>query len=48
MSMGEFTRLVMATIADDEIINLNVREIGPLFNLSMMTQVDEIFCEKHL
>lgn len=37
MSINEFTKFVIATIQDDDSLNLNTREIGPLFNLSMMT-----------
>ncbi len=40
MCMGEFIDLVTTSgIIDD---NFGAREIGTIFNLSMMTQVDEI------
>jgi hypothetical protein len=47
MSIGEFTKLIMTTIQNDDALNMNTREIGTLFNLSMMSQVDEIFSERH-
>lgn len=46
MSINEFTNLVIMTTSDEG-LNLTMREIGPLFNLSMMTQVDEINSERH-
>lgn len=46
MSMHEFIDLVTATKVVDD--NFGAREIGILFNLSMMTQVDEINKAKHI
>ena len=40
MSMNEFIDLVTATRVVDD--NFGAREISVLYNLSMMTQVDEI------
>lgn len=37
MSIGEFTKVIMTTLTNDESLNMNAREIGTLFNLSMMT-----------
>lgn len=47
MSIGEFTKLITTTLMNDDALSMNTREIGTLFNLSMMTQVDEIFSERH-
>jgi hypothetical protein len=46
MSMSEFIDLVTATKVVDD--NFGAREIGILFNLSMMTQVDEINRARHI
>lgn len=46
MSMNEFIDLVTATRVVDD--NFGAREIGILFNLSMMTQVDEIHRNRHI
>lgn len=46
MSMTEFIDLVTATRVVDD--NFGAREIGILFNLSMMTQVDEINRGRHI
>ena len=45
MSMNEFIDLVTQSGVIDD--NFGAREIGVLFNLSMMTQVDEIHKERH-
>ena len=47
MSIGEFVRFHAETMRKDDTVSLNSRELGPLFNLSIMTQVDEIFSERH-
>ena len=45
MSLAEFINLVtISGVVDD---NFGAREIGTIFNLSMMTQVDEIKKERH-
>jgi hypothetical protein len=45
MSINEFSQLVtLSGVVDD---NFSSREIGTIFNLSMMTQVDEIHSERH-
>lgn len=45
MSLNEFIDLVTSSgVVDD---NFGAREIGTIFNLSMMTQVDEIKKERH-
>ena len=46
ISMGEFIDLVTATKVVDD--NFGAREIGILFNLSMMTQIDEINKSRHI
>lgn len=45
MSLGEFIDLITITDVVDD--NFGAREIGTIFNLSMMTQVDEINKERH-
>ena len=46
MSLNEFIDLVtFAEVVDDY---FSSREIGTIFNLSMMTQIDEINSEKHM
>ena len=46
ISMNEFIELVTnSKVVDD---NFGAREIGILFNLSMMTQVDEINKGRHI
>jgi hypothetical protein len=46
ISMNEFIELVTnSKVVDD---NFGAREIGILFNLSMMTQVDEIVKGRHI
>lgn len=45
MSMNEFIDLVTRSgVVDD---NFGAREIGVIYNLSMMTQVDEINKDRH-
>lgn len=45
MSINEFIQMVVLSgVVDD---NFSAREIGTIFNLSMMTQVDEIHSERH-
>ena len=46
MSMAEFVDLIQCSEVVDE--NFGARDAGTLFNLSIMTQVDEIHSERHL
>ncbi len=46
ISMNEFIELVTATSVVND--NFGAREIGVLFNLSMMTQIDEIMKGRHI
>jgi hypothetical protein len=46
MSMQEFIDMVTATKVVDE--SFGAREIGVIYNISMMTQVDEIGKERHV
>ena len=46
MSMTEFINMVTATRVVDD--NFGAREIGIIYNLSMMTQVDEINRGRHI
>ena len=46
MSMQEFIDMVTATKVVDE--SFGAREIGVIYNISMMTQVDEIAKERHV
>jgi hypothetical protein len=45
MSLPEFIDLITASNVVDD--NFGAREIGTLFNLSMITQVDELNKERH-
>ena len=47
MSITEFVKFHTAVVTKDEIININSRELGPLFNYSMQTQVDEIYSDRY-
>jgi hypothetical protein len=47
MSINEFTHFVISTLRGEEVRVINTRELGPMFNLSMMTHVDEIFNERY-
>jgi hypothetical protein len=47
MSVNEFTRFVQLALKGDETVTLNSRECGPLFNQSVMTQVDELNQDRH-
>jgi hypothetical protein len=46
MSISEFIDLVTFSGVVDE--NFTNKEIGSMFNLSMMTQVDEVYDDRHL
>jgi len=46
MSMQEFIDMVTATKVVDD--SFGAREIGVIYNVSMMTQVDEISKERHV
>ena len=46
MSLNEFNEFVARSGVVDE--TFSTRDIGTIFNLSMMTQVDEIHSERHL
>ncbi len=46
MSLEEFTQMVNESNVIDE--NFGAREIGMVFNVSMMTQVNELDSERHL
>lgn len=46
MSISEFIDLITFSGVVDE--NFTNKEIGSMFNLSMMTQVDEIYADRHL
>lgn len=46
MSISEFIELItFSEVCDEQFTN---KEIGTIFNLSMMTQVDEIFQDRHM
>ena len=46
MSMNEFVNLIVSAGVAEE--KFGARDIGTLFNISIMTQVDEIHSERHL
>lgn len=46
MSMPEFIELITCTKVVDD--NFGAREIGVIYNISMMTQMDEINKERHV
>lgn len=46
MSISEFIDLITFSGVTDE--NFTNKEIGSMFNLSMMTQVDEVYDDRHL
>lgn len=46
MSLDEFTQLVTDSNVIDE--NFGAREVGMLFSVSMMTQVNELDSDRHL
>lgn len=46
VKLQEFVNLIQTAGVVTE--NFGSKEIGPLFNISMMTNVDEIFSERHM
>lgn len=46
MSMGEFVDLMICSGVVDE--NFGARDVGTLYNLSIITQVDEVHSDRHL
>ena len=46
--MKNFITLIKKTGVDEEATNFGQRDIGGLFNLSIQTQVDEIYSQRHM
>ena len=46
LRLNQFIEIVVKSNVIDD--NFGEREIGPLFGLSMMTQVDEIYSTRHI
>ena len=47
MSITEFVKFHTAVVTKDDVVSINLRELGPLFNYSMQTQVDEIYSDRY-